>query len=151
MGVVAGGEGEGRDGNGDGDGDAAGVGPVQQVQRPIFLYRLVPGRAAPSFGLHCAALAGVPAGVLARARAVINAQQRGSALRSAPPPALVRRVDAARALAQRLAVIGLRERAGVATLLEGALALAGEVGQGRGEAAAGEDGAAAVDAAGGGS
>ena len=37
-------------------------------QRLVFLYRLVPGRAAPSFGLHCAALAGLPEGLLSRAQ-----------------------------------------------------------------------------------
>lgn len=40
----------------------------------VFLYRLAEGRAAPSFGVHCAQLAGVPPPVLERARAVIAAQ-----------------------------------------------------------------------------
>jgi len=40
----------------------------------VFLYRLAEGRAAPSFGVHCAQLAGVPPPVLERARAVIAVQ-----------------------------------------------------------------------------
>lgn len=40
----------------------------------VFLYRLVPGHAAPSFGVHCAQLAGVPEAALERARKLIAAQ-----------------------------------------------------------------------------
>ncbi|KAL5730005.1 MutS protein msh5 [Ranunculus cassubicifolius] len=38
----------------------------------VFLYRLVPGHALLSFGLHCALLAGVPEEVLKRAAAVLE-------------------------------------------------------------------------------
>ena len=44
------------------------------AEKLVFLYRLGPGKAAPSFGLHCAALAGVPEAVLRRARQVIDLQ-----------------------------------------------------------------------------
>ena len=39
---------------------AAGRAPRPPSQRVVFLYRLVAGHAAPSFGVHCAELAGVP-------------------------------------------------------------------------------------------
>ncbi|XP_020092399.1 DNA mismatch repair protein MSH5 isoform X4 [Ananas comosus] len=39
----------------------------------IFLYRLVPGQALMSYGLHCARLAGVPDGVVERATVVLEA------------------------------------------------------------------------------
>ena len=38
----------------------------------VFLYRLTPGQVAPSFGVHCAALAGVQERVVARARQIIE-------------------------------------------------------------------------------
>lgn len=39
----------------------------------VFLYRLVPGHALPSYGLHCALLAGVPDEVIKRAAFVLDA------------------------------------------------------------------------------
>ena len=39
----------------------------------VFLHKLVDGYAAPSFGLHCASMAGVEQGVLQRAAQVCNA------------------------------------------------------------------------------
>ncbi|XP_050941703.1 DNA mismatch repair protein MSH5 isoform X3 [Cucumis melo] len=39
----------------------------------VFLYRLVPGHALPSYGLHCALLAGVPDEVIKRAAVVLDA------------------------------------------------------------------------------
>ncbi|KAK8643953.1 hypothetical protein V6N13_013230 [Hibiscus sabdariffa] len=43
------------------------------VEDIIFLYRLVPGNAALSYGLHCALLAGVPEEVINRARLILDA------------------------------------------------------------------------------
>ncbi|KAK8626462.1 hypothetical protein V6N13_134105 [Hibiscus sabdariffa] len=43
------------------------------VEDIIFLYRLVPGHAALSYGLHCALLAGVPEEVINRARLILDA------------------------------------------------------------------------------
>ncbi|KAK6269623.1 hypothetical protein POUND7_006728 [Theobroma cacao] len=43
------------------------------VEDIIFLYRLVPGHAALSYGLHCALLAGVPKEVINRAALVLDA------------------------------------------------------------------------------
>jgi len=48
-----------------------------QAQSPgtaLFLYRLVPGYCAPTFGLHCAQVCGVRADVVARAQQVLQAQ-----------------------------------------------------------------------------
>ncbi|XP_004149586.1 DNA mismatch repair protein MSH5 [Cucumis sativus] len=41
----------------------------------VFLYRLVPGHALPSYGLHCALLAGVPDEVIKRAAFVLDAME----------------------------------------------------------------------------
>jgi DNA mismatch repair protein MSH5 len=78
--VVSQQQGEDGDDDGDGDGSAAGLGGIKKpptttinsrkkkvVQDVTFLYRLVPGKAAPSFGIHCAKLAGVEESVLERA------------------------------------------------------------------------------------
>jgi hypothetical protein len=51
---------------------AAAAPPVPQEL--VFLYRLVAGHAAPSFGLYCARLAGVPSATLERARGFLAAQ-----------------------------------------------------------------------------
>nr|XP_027064249.1 DNA mismatch repair protein MSH5-like isoform X3 [Coffea arabica] len=45
------------------------------IEDIVFLYRLVPGRAALSYGLHCALLAGVFEGVIKRASLVLDAIQ----------------------------------------------------------------------------
>ena len=41
-----------------------------------FLHRIVPGGADRSYGVHVARLAGIPGGVLARARQLLAAQER---------------------------------------------------------------------------
>ncbi|KAH1062694.1 hypothetical protein GYH30_005582 [Glycine max] len=43
------------------------------IEDIVFLYRLVPGRAHHSYGLHCALLAGVPEEIIKRAAAVLDA------------------------------------------------------------------------------
>ncbi|MFW6066722.1 MAG: DNA mismatch repair protein MutS [Myxococcota bacterium] len=58
----------------------------------VFLHKLVPGGANRSYGVAVARLAGVPAVVLARARAVLGALERGDALPSGAP-ARMRSVD----------------------------------------------------------
>lgn len=45
------------------------------VEDIVFLYRLVPGHALLSYGLHCALLAGVPEEVIKRAAYVLEAAQ----------------------------------------------------------------------------
>ncbi|MEW5317629.1 MAG: hypothetical protein WDW38_008911 [Sanguina aurantia] len=43
--------------------------PLNQLQgRRVFLYRLCPGKVAPTFGLYCARSCGIPAGVIRRAQ-----------------------------------------------------------------------------------
>ena len=49
---------------------------VEQGERIAFLHRIVPGGADRSYGIHVAKLAGVPAGVLARAREVLAGLER---------------------------------------------------------------------------
>jgi DNA mismatch repair protein MutS len=55
----------------------------------VFLHRLEPGGADRSYGIHVAQLAGLPAGVIARARAVLALLEAGHhvAGRVPPPPA----------------------------------------------------------------
>ncbi|XP_028087176.1 DNA mismatch repair protein MSH5-like [Camellia sinensis] len=43
------------------------------IEDIVFLYRLVPGHALLSYGLHCALLAGVPEEVIKRAASLLNA------------------------------------------------------------------------------
>jgi len=56
----------------------------------VFLHKVQPGPANRSYGLQVAALAGVPAAVIARARTVLNALESGVAAQAAekasPPP-----------------------------------------------------------------
>jgi DNA mismatch repair protein MutS len=59
----------------------------------VFLHRLVPGSANRSYGVAVARLAGVPAVVLARARAILRTLEHGDALPSGAP-ARMRPVDA---------------------------------------------------------
>jgi len=79
--VVSQQQGEDGDGDGDDDGSASVLYGIKKpptttiysrkkkkmVKDVTFLYRLVPGKAAPSFGIHCAKLAGVEECVLERA------------------------------------------------------------------------------------
>ena len=77
----------------------------------VFLYRVVPGAADRSYGIHVAKLAGLPAPVLARASEVLSAAGKGrrqaEAVRSCRRPAAVQRrqgraaPQAARGLAAR--------------------------------------------------
>lgn len=90
--------------------------------RPIFLYRLTPGHSAPSFGLHCARLCGVPAPILERASAIIDAQQRGGAAARLALPPLQERDKRYRDLVRRLAAVDLKTKEQVAALLSAAAA-----------------------------
>ncbi|KAJ9551389.1 hypothetical protein OSB04_015434 [Centaurea solstitialis] len=49
----------------------------EDVDEIVFLYRLVPGHALLSYGLHCALLAGVPQEVIRRATFVLDATTKG--------------------------------------------------------------------------
>ncbi len=53
---------------------------VEEGDRVTFLHRIVPGGADRSYGIHVAKLAGVPAGVLARARAILDGLERSRPL-----------------------------------------------------------------------
>jgi DNA mismatch repair protein MutS len=75
----------------------------------VFLRRMVPGAASRSYGIQVARLAGVPRGVIGRAREILGALERGEApdgtrpsvqqdLFSAPAPAYGPVADALRAL-----------------------------------------------------
>ncbi|MCO5614370.1 hypothetical protein L7F22_068649 [Adiantum nelumboides] len=51
-----------------------------ELQDIIFLYRLVPGQVLPSYGLHCAELAGVPRVILNRASEIVGLIQEGKSI-----------------------------------------------------------------------
>lgn len=72
------------DGSGGTDGDAR---ATEELEIVTPLFRLVPGRAAKSYGIACARLAGVPEGVLARAGAVTAALESGAPVPLPPLPA----------------------------------------------------------------
>ncbi len=63
----------------------------------VFLHKLQPGAASRSYGVACARLAGLPEGVLARARAMLAELERGAALPSGAPSSLRARTRAGRA------------------------------------------------------
>lgn len=50
------------------------------LQDIIFLYRLIPGQALPSYGLHCAELAGISRQILDRASEIISLIQDGKSI-----------------------------------------------------------------------
>ena len=52
----------------------------EEGQRVTFLHRIVPGGADRSYGIHVAKLAGVPAGVIARARQLLDGLERSRPL-----------------------------------------------------------------------
>jgi hypothetical protein len=87
---------------------------------PVFLYRLAPGHSAPSFGLHCARMCGVPEPLLARAAAVIVAQREGAPVPRLALPPLAGRDARCRELVGRLAAADLGDARQVAALLAAA-------------------------------
>nr|GEW33403.1 DNA mismatch repair protein MSH5 isoform X4 [Tanacetum cinerariifolium] len=49
----------------------------EDIEDIVYLYRLIPGHALLSYGLHCALLAGVPQEVIKRAASVLDATTKG--------------------------------------------------------------------------
>lgn len=66
-------------------GDGGDDGGSSAIDTVVPLFQLVPGRAASSYGFACAAAAGMPAAVVARARAVTS--RMAAAAPVLPPPA----------------------------------------------------------------
>jgi DNA mismatch repair protein MutS len=64
----------------------------------IFLHQIVPGGADQSYGIHVARLAGVPAPVLARARAILAFLEKQHGPDPGPPSGPIRKVKTGRAL-----------------------------------------------------
>jgi DNA mismatch repair protein MSH5 len=136
MAVLVGGAAPGGGGGGGGDGDTEAAAAAAATAAAVaaggggdddltFLFRLVPGRAAPSFGLHCARRAGLDPAVIARAAAVLEAHARGAPAPRAPPLALAAKTAAFRALARRLLKLDAGDaRAARALLAEAAAATA---------------------------
>ena len=82
---------------------AAASGAVRSDDDVVFLYKLVSGHAAPSYGLHCARLAGVPPPVVARAADVLRSLEAGEPLAPAMADArLAARNDHCRAVVKAL-------------------------------------------------
>ncbi|XP_002967541.2 DNA mismatch repair protein MSH5 isoform X2 [Selaginella moellendorffii] len=57
----------------------------------VFLYRLVPGYQAPSYGLHCAELAGVPHEIINRAAEILESMKMGKPIHRLQVPKIVAR------------------------------------------------------------
>src|SRR5207248_9439128 len=66
----------------------------------VFLHRIVPGGADQSYGIHVARLAGVPAPILDRARAILAflEKQHGPDPGPSPSPGPIRKLKTGRAL-----------------------------------------------------
>ncbi|MFO0909894.1 MAG: DNA mismatch repair protein MutS [Isosphaeraceae bacterium] len=64
----------------------------------VFLHRIVPGGADQSYGIHVARLAGVPSGVLDRAREILAFLEKQHVVEPAAPAGPVRKVKSGRAL-----------------------------------------------------
>src|SRR5258708_35249264 len=64
----------------------------------VFLHRIVPGGADQSYGIHVARLAGVPASVLERARAILAFLEKQHGPDPGPPSGPIRKVKTGRAL-----------------------------------------------------
>jgi DNA mismatch repair protein MutS len=64
----------------------------------VFLHRIVPGGADQSYGIHVARLAGVPATVVERARAILDYLEKQHAADPQPPSRPLRKVKTGRAL-----------------------------------------------------
>jgi len=80
----------------------------------VFLHRIAPGGCDRSYGLHVARLAGVPDGVIERARLILDALQ-GKAQRREPPPP---RDPAAGSGGRQLSLFGLDDDPVIAALRE---------------------------------
>ncbi|EFN56890.1 hypothetical protein CHLNCDRAFT_144556 [Chlorella variabilis] len=89
------------------------------AEQLVFLYRLEPGRAAPSFGLHCARMAGVPQGVLDRAR-----HASGAAVGPDETGQHAQRAATYRGLLQRLAALNVHDKQAAQQLAAAAAAAA---------------------------
>ena len=64
----------------------------------VFLHQIVPGGADQSYGIHVARLAGVPAAVLERARAILAFLEKQHGPDPGPPSGPIRKVKTGRAL-----------------------------------------------------
>ncbi len=83
----------------------------EELEKVTFLHRIVPGGADRSYGIHVAALAGVPEAVLTRAKHLLERLERGQAKaldRSAPPALQLGLFDEASEEAPGEAAGGLR-------------------------------------------
>lgn len=78
------------------------LGNNNQAEDLVFLYRLTPGHIAPSFGVHCAALAGVDESVVARSRQIIECIGKGQRINKKEHPATQARTQAFRSLVAQL-------------------------------------------------
>jgi DNA mismatch repair protein MutS len=76
----------------------ANVAVSEQEGEIVFLHRIVPGGADQSYGIHVARLAGVPAPVVERARAILAFLEKQHAAEPAPTHQPMRRVKTGRGL-----------------------------------------------------
>jgi len=94
----------------------------QLLEQHVFLYKLVPGHAAASFGVQCAQTCGVPDGIVQRASDVIRDQEENVPVQRLQLPLLEEKHAAHRDLVQRLAAIDFNDQQSLWQLLQDAVA-----------------------------
>ncbi|CAL5228160.1 g11240 [Coccomyxa viridis] len=92
-----------------------------QQQEIVFLYHLGQGYAAPSFGVHCAAMAGMPPGILKRTEEVLKLRKEAQNIRRRTDERQERRAGVFRELLERLMDINTHDTHAVQHLLDLAL------------------------------
>ncbi|KAF6252313.1 muts domain V-domain-containing protein [Scenedesmus sp. NREL 46B-D3] len=120
-----------------GDAAAAAAAGVQSRQEEaaaaldeehVFLYKLVQGKVAASYGLNCARMCGVDRAVLLRASDVLALQQAGQPVSRLALPELQQRDEQYWQLVQQLAALDVTDEAAVRQLLGAMMAVEAEAG-----------------------
>jgi len=114
-----------------GDGEGGGSGGEEDIEPGmgltsnhrndiIFLYRLTPGHVGPSFGVHCASLAGVKEDVVHRAGQVLECIKRGKPIKREEYPRVVQKTAVFRDLVSQLLRVDCTDALQVRNLLQAA-------------------------------
>jgi len=122
--AVAPGDGEGGGGSGkeeeDKEAEPGIVSTTNDINDIIFLYRLTPGHVAPSFGVHCASLAGVKEEVVQRAGKIIENMNKGTPVNREEYPSTVQKTAVFRDLVSQLLRVDCTDAVQVRNLLQAA-------------------------------
>ncbi|WIA22147.1 hypothetical protein OEZ85_004483 [Tetradesmus obliquus] len=101
--------------------DAAAAAGIDEEH--VFLYKLVQGKVAASYGLNCARMCGVDRAVLVRASDVLSLQQAGQPVSRLALPQLQQRDEQYWQLMQQLAAVELSDEGAVVRLLAAMMAV----------------------------